>query len=413
MARRLVRGESVGTYTIQTLLGSGGEGDVYEAFAPDGVRCAVKQLKFSAGDPCHEADRERAFRLRKLIGKRSPYVVEILDVFIHDDLVYLAMELVDGQTLDDILTAKTRLSPDEMAPIVRDVLSGLDWLHAEGTIHRDIKPSNIVLIDRVSGTVAKIIDLGIALDRRLSRLTCKGGVNGTIEYAAPEMIRGGATIDERSDIYCLGATLFHALTGRIPFLCAGIPLRRTFIHELHAPVRPSARDLVPGLPVALDRFVQRLMSVEPEERPQSAQEALDEFERSLATGSKTRSIWAPAVAPDAAPSLVAKPVAPPSVRMTKPKLAEVGNLLRIETGTRAGETICIPRNGVTIGRAIVNPDDRSISRFHCRVVPKKYGVCVRDCSALNGLIFRERRVHRARLVPGDTLTLGETTLRFV
>lgn len=415
MARRLARGETIGAYSIFALLGAGGEGDVYEALAPDGCHCAVKQLKFSAGDPGHKPDRERAFRLQKLIGRRSPHVVEILDVFVHDDLVYKAMELITGRTLEERLAAETRLSPDEMAPIVRDILTGLDWLHGEDIVHRDIKPSNVVLVDGSSGVAAVIVDLGIALDRNLSRLTYKGGINGTPEYAAPEMIRGGATtIDGRSDIYCLGATLFHALTGQIPILSAGFPVRPTFINELHAPVRPSIRDLVPDLPESLDCYVQRLMSVRPDDRPQSAKEALHEFELALVGGSKTRSFWPSSVEPEERPPLEASTAArPPSVRVHKSKSTGRECLLRIETGPKAGETISIPPNGVTIGRTTVNPDDRSISRFHCRIVPKKSGIRVRDCGALNGLIFREHRVHHARLVPGETLTLGETTLRFL
>jgi serine/threonine-protein kinase len=393
-------------------MGSGGEGDVYEAKSRDGARCALKQLNFDATDPAQKTNLERVFRLKRLIGKRSPYVCAIYDVFIHDGLAYVAMEFVEGSTLDRVLAKVTRLSLDELIQILRSVLSGLDWLHNDGIVHRDVKPANIVLVDGAVGVIAKLIDLGIALDRHRPRLTHKSGIVATVEYAAPEMLLGGeAEVDERSDIYCCGTTFFELATGRVPFDDASACLRATFIKRLCSPHRPSICDHVPDFPEAVDRCIQRMMAVKPEDRPGSAAQAWKEF-YAAATASSGRGPLDPS-AHMASAFTAADDVhcADSNPEFLVPSVSE--RHFRIESGPLAGQLICVPRSGISLGRTRLNPDDKGISRFHFRATATRNEVTLRDIGSFNGLIYRDRRVRHVRLVPGETLTVGETPLRLV
>lgn len=409
MALMLSRGQTVGAFTIVELVGRGGEGDVYEARSAHHGRCALKQLKFSAKDPANRDVVERTFRLKRLIGVHSPYVCQILDVFIFDDLPYVAMEYVDGPTLEQILEKKTRLSLPEVIGIGRDVLSGLEWLHLNDIVHRDVKPANIVLATSPAGTHAKLIDLNICMARDLPRVTRRGMLLGSVEYAAPEILAGvESEIDGRADLYCLGSTMFHLLTGYLPFPEADFDLSPPFLGRLCAEERPSVRDHVPEIPKPVDDYIQRLMASRREDRPNTAAEAWKELQ-SAAADMDMSDI-----------DLLCTHVDSASVIGAGHDLTRTGSVapmhacahcLSVETGPFTGATIAIPRSGVTLGRSKLNPDDAAISRFHFRITPRRRGIDVHDLGSLNGLIYRDRRVRRARLSDGDSFVAGETTVR--
>jgi serine/threonine-protein kinase len=393
MAVRLVPRSSVGPYTIRKHISTGGEGEVYEAVRVDGRPVALKQLNFKASDPSRKDWLERALRLKRLIGMRSPYVCEVYDVFIHDDLVYIVMEWVSGQSLDQVLGERGPLSMDWLVPVMRDVLAGLGWLHELDIVHRDVKPANIIVSEGKTSVLAKLVDLGVLLDRGLPRLTCKGGYVGTPEYIAPEMI-GGGEVDGRADLYCVGTTLFELLTGLLPFPGPGRTIRRTFVERLIAPERPSVRDHVPTIPEPLDRYVQRLMSLHPDDRPSTAAAAWAELQVAVEESGEA--------------------LLPPDSHVHRPSTLRPvkASTLNIQSGPLAGTAIPIPKRGLTLGRAALNPEDTRISRFHIRVRPTKRGLVVLDQHSLNGLIYRDKRLRRVVLPPGESLLVGETTVRF-
>ncbi|MFI5181692.1 MAG: serine/threonine-protein kinase [Thermoanaerobaculia bacterium] len=214
MVETLPVGSRFGDYEILEELGSGGMGKVYRAKDVTLERnVALKTLAAAtARDPAYV---QRFLREARAVARLNhANIVQIYNFGSVDGTWYLAMEYVDGLSLGQRLRSG-RFPEAEAVRIARQVCQALALAHAEGLIHRDIKPDNIMLTSR--GDV-KLVDLGIAkrLDEDQS-LTQTGHSMGTPHYISPEQIRGQKDIDARADIYSLGATLYHLVTGRTPY----------------------------------------------------------------------------------------------------------------------------------------------------------------------------------------------------
>jgi formylglycine-generating enzyme required for sulfatase activity len=170
---------------------------------------------------------------------------------------YIAFELVPGGSLQDRLK-KGRLEWREAARFGAEIASALEAIHAAGIVHRDLKPAN-VLVDEGH---AKLADFGLARTETVSRLTRTGELLGTLEYMAPELAEGGKAVDERADLYSLGATLYALVTGEPPFKGQGAALIAAHINR----PPPSASDIVTELPADFDRVIHRLLSKAPSGR---------------------------------------------------------------------------------------------------------------------------------------------------
>jgi len=197
-------------WRLERLLGLGGMGAVYEARHRNGSRAAVKVLHSDLATSEHERAR---FRREAYIANRveHPAVVHVLDDEEHGDDCYLVMELVEGTSLDTL--AGPSFGQSELLDVAEQVLDALVVAHARGVIHRDIKPQNLLLDHEHR---VRILDFGIARltdDEAVAPITEAGVILGTIEFMAPEQIRG-LDASERSDLYALGATLFTLATGR-------------------------------------------------------------------------------------------------------------------------------------------------------------------------------------------------------
>ena len=392
MGVRLKSGTRIESYRICRHMATGGEGDIYEALAPKGRTVVLKQHRESVSSPNGAVDAERTMRLRSLQGEKHPNVCEILDVFEHRDLLYVAMEYVDGESLEQIITEHGRLSIAQFRPVLRDILSGLDWLHGQGWVHRDIKPANIIGREEAGGEYcATIVDLCIALQMHLARVTHKSVMMGTFEYAPVEVILGGdREVNARADLYSVGTTMFHAVTGRLPF---PEPAGDALLKQIACPERPSMREVVAEIPAPVDRYVQRMMALHPEDRPGSTQEAWRMFEHAVSGSPEYGAPVFPALKPPAARRWPSTPH------------------LLIGSGGFEGKTIPVPREGVTLGRAQLNPGDHAISRFHVRAAAKRTGIILRDLGSRNGLVTEGRRVRRALLHPGSQVLVGATVLK--
>ncbi|GDY11228.1 hypothetical protein LBMAG53_01050 [Planctomycetota bacterium] len=275
-------GKTFGSVRLTEKLGSGAMGTVYRAwhdrFAQE---VAVKLLK---GGNTGTA-RERFLREGRAAAKiKHPNVTRVMDAGEIHGAAYLVMELVDGHSLGSILDDQVAkgaagLSPESVRALGIGISRGLAAIHAQGIVHRDIKPDNILV--GKDGT-PKITDLGLAKqldDPELLRLTGTGMVVGTPLYVSPEGIRDPQRIGPKSDVYGLGCTLFHLLTGQPPY--PGSSAYDVMRGHLEQPV-PQVRSSRNPIPSDLAVLVERCLSKQPDRRP-SADDLADLLERGGAT----------------------------------------------------------------------------------------------------------------------------------
>src|SRR5437588_2452921 len=191
--------DRIGRYKIVRELGRGAMGVVYHAIDPNiGRPVAIKTIQLG-GDRTREEQerlRERLFREARSAGMLShPGIVTIYDVEQQGDLAYIAMEYVDGPTLDHLLSETAAINADRMFSILGQTAVALDYAHLKGIVHRDIKPANIMIA--ADGT-AKITDFGIAKITASDQFTMTGSIVGTPHYMSPEQVQG-PPVDGRSD----------------------------------------------------------------------------------------------------------------------------------------------------------------------------------------------------------------------
>ncbi len=264
-------GEVFAGYRVVRELGSGGMGAVYLVQHPRLQRLVA--LKVLAEGPSADPEfRARFLREAELASRVShPNIVEVYDRGVEDGVLWITMQYVEGSDASQLLRAgPSGLPPDRAVGIVGDAARGLDAAHAAGLLHRDVKPANI-LVSAAPGRMDRVLvtDFGIARAAEESTvLTGAGEVLATLSYAAPEQIEAGR-IDHRADVYALGCTLFHLLTGSTPFprpTAAAVMAA----HLVDPPPRPSAVN--PALPPQLDAVLARAMAKSPEDRYRSCGE---------------------------------------------------------------------------------------------------------------------------------------------
>ncbi len=205
--------EKIGRYEVRSELGKGAMGIVYKAEDPTiGRTVAVKTTRLDVG---HMDDEEviRRFRheARAAGALHHSNIVTIFDAGEQGELFYIAMEYVEGETLQRLLRQR-RFSRRETLDLARQICAGLDYAHSHGVIHRDVKPANIVV---TAEGIAKIMDFGIA--KTGGGMTTDGQVLGTPYYMSPEQVRG-RPLDGRSDLFCFAVVLYEMLTGEKPFV---------------------------------------------------------------------------------------------------------------------------------------------------------------------------------------------------
>ncbi|HUF54907.1 MAG TPA: bifunctional serine/threonine-protein kinase/ABC transporter substrate-binding protein [Dehalococcoidia bacterium] len=255
-------------YQVDSLLGVGAMGSVYLGVdRRDGTLVAIKLIaQFLASDQEFRKRFEREAHVAALL--RSPYTVRVLDYGVEEGRVFMAMEYVDGPTVREILESGP-LEPARATRITLQVARALEEAEARGIVHRDVKPDNILLGPE---DTAKLADFGVAR-QDTSMLTQTGGFYGTASYAAPEQFGGKA--DNRSDIYALGASLYHMLLGRSPVQGDLEQARRRILAGDIA-----FADLSPWPP--LRSIVERAMQTDPVERYQSARQMAGALEGAFA-----------------------------------------------------------------------------------------------------------------------------------
>ena len=300
---------------IEAELGRGGMGVVYRATQlrlerPVALKVMSPEL---ARDERFRQRFERESRLAASID--HPHVIPIYEADEERERLYLVMRYVPGPDLGQLIRREGRLTPARAARITAQVASALDAAHGNGLIHRDIKPANVLIASEGQSEHAYLSDFG--LTKRLSSetgITRTGVFLGTVDYVAPEQLRG-ERIDARADTYSLAGLLFHALTGEVPFP-RDDDMAKMFAHGQSEPPKPST--LVPGLGTQFDRVIARGMAKDPTERYLSAGD-LGRAALAAAQGGQStqpeRSVAAGAAAPVALPP----PPGPPAPRQSRPE----------------------------------------------------------------------------------------------
>jgi serine/threonine-protein kinase len=259
-------GTMVGNYRIERAIAEGGMATVYEgAHCILPRRAAIKVLhrhllgKYGA--------RERLFQEARILeGFEHPGLVRLHDAgILDDDRPWIAMELLEGATLAQLITVHHQLDTIEVCDLLAKVAVALDAAHQSGIVHRDLKPENIIIVRRDGELRPKIVDWGIArigVDPSC-RITRADMTPGTPLYMSPEQARG-KTLDGKSDIYALGVIGFEALTGRLPFEGES-PLDIVIQHLTSEP--PMVRDRRADVPAKLEALIASMLRKEPADRP--------------------------------------------------------------------------------------------------------------------------------------------------
>lgn len=262
----------LGRYEITGELGQGAMGVVYAARDPliDRV-VAIKTINLALAKEEKEEYEGRFYQEARAAGRLNhPNIVTIYDVGKSGDIAYIAMELLQGRELRDIMNDGVLLPVDQVLDITAQVATGLAYAHEHEIVHRDIKPSNVMVIR--DGHV-KITDFGIARMESAAVRTQSGMVLGSPKYMSPEQVMG-RDIDERSDIFSLGVMLYEMLTGQAPF--NGDNVNTIMYQTLNAiPLPPN--QINPAVPEMLDFILIKALAKDPADRYQKAKEFADDL----------------------------------------------------------------------------------------------------------------------------------------
>ena len=270
--------QTISHYKILEKLGEGGMGVMYKA--QDTKLDRFVALKFL---PPHLAASEQdkagfIQEAKSASALNHPNVCTIHDIQEHNGQIFIVMEFVNGQTLQE---KKTSLTQKQAIDYGIQIAEGLAAAHEKGIVHRDIKPENIMI--RKDGIV-QVMDFGLAKLAGVSRLTKQGSTVGTLGYMSPEQVQGQET-DHRSDIFSFGVVLYEMLTGRSPFTGAH---ESAILYEIVNVDAPPMSSVKPGIDVELDRIVLECMEKDPNERMQSIKQVAIDLNRFKRTSSRTR-----------------------------------------------------------------------------------------------------------------------------
>ncbi|WP_053236047.1 serine/threonine-protein kinase [Sandaracinus amylolyticus] len=267
----LVPGSLVGErYVVESVIGHGTTSIVYRARALEGGGAvALKVLRASLARGTISATRLE--REAEIVARLDhPSIVRLFATgWIETGQIWIALELLEGETLEALLQREAPLGLERTVRLLDDVLAGLGAAHDAQILHRDLKPANLVVVRDASGDErAKLLDFGVGRDLRDTgpRLTAPQALVGTLAYLAPEQLTPGMDPDARADLWALAVVAYRALTGRAPFGLRGARMVATIVRS--DPSSPSA--LVPALGASVDAFFARALAKDRDARWQTA-----------------------------------------------------------------------------------------------------------------------------------------------
>lgn len=279
-----------GRYVIRARLGGGGAGEVYAAFDRVAGQPVALKVLFPRGDdgPQPLARLQRELRIAR--RSRHDGIVRVHDIGESEGLLFLVMDLLEGETLRQRMARDGRLAPAEAVRILRGIFDALGALHAQGGIHRDVKPANVFLVGDVdSDARVVLLDFGLARAEDDLSMTRTGQFVGTPEYVSPEQARGEREIGPASDLYSAGIVLWEMLAGTPPFTGnSGVEILTAQIGR----ALPDPRRAMPGVPAWLRHLAAWLMEKEPARRPRDTRAAIEALDRGRAPLGAGISRWA-------------------------------------------------------------------------------------------------------------------------
>lgn len=264
-------GKTLGNrYEIEEIIGVGGMATVYKA--KDKLLNRYVAVKVLKDEFSNDTDFIKRFQVeaQAAASLSHPNIVSVYDVGNEGDLHYIVMELIEGQTLKEIIKERERLPWKEAVNIALQIAGGLAKAHANHIVHRDIKPHNIII---TKDGIAKVTDFGIAKAVSNSTINAFGSTVGSVHYFSPEHARGGYT-DTRSDIYSLGVVLYEMVTGKLPF-DADTPVSVALKHLQETPSEPI--ELNNEIPLGLNNIIMKAMAKDISSRYQTANEMYNDL----------------------------------------------------------------------------------------------------------------------------------------
>src|SRR3954469_3811614 len=302
-------GSTVAGYRIESVAGQGGMGGVYRA-TQLGLGRPVA-LKLIATELAHDVSFRQRFQRESQIAASidHPNVIPVYEAGESEGSLFLAMRYVDGTDLGALVGREGRLDPARAVRIVAQVAAGLDAAHRRGLVHRDVKPANVLLADEDEHVY--LTDFGLTKrTTSAAALTRTGMFVGTLDYCAPEQIRGEPA-DGRADVYALGCVLFRCLAGEAPYE-RDSDVAKMYAH-LNDPI-PTVTALAPDVPAALDDVLAEALAKDADDRFSTAGALAQAALAALADAPAPVAPRAPSVAPAPAPAPVSVPPAPPSAQ---------------------------------------------------------------------------------------------------
>lgn len=408
----------IGGYRPKALVGQGGMGIVYLAEeVGTGRKAALKLLTPNLARD--DSFRQRFVRESRYANSiRHPNIIEFYGAGEANGTLYMAMQYVEGTDLKALLARDGRLPADRAVHFLSQIAAALDAAHAGGLLHRDVKPGNIMIASGDGPEPAGhcyLADFGLSKNPSSDSiaLTAAGEFVGTVDYNAPEQILGQPP-DHRVDVYALGCVLYEALTGTTPFQKArGVEV--LYAHMQDPP--PLVSDKRTELPPGIDAVIARAMAKAPEDRYESCSALMDAARSELAPvlqAAAADGSAGPATGEGAGGGGGAGAGSGETADLETGAEGEL--VLEIAEGPAAGRTIKLG-DELVIGRQAGGAgriaDDLEISREHARIARDPDGrLVIEDLGSTNGTFLNGLRLGGPEpLKPGDTINVGESTLR--
>jgi len=303
--------KKIGKYAIESEIGRGAMGEVYKGLDEVINRHVAIKAFYRRGDDSVGNELAARFRQEAQAAGRlnHPGIVSVYEYGEDGDLAFIAMELVEGHTLAELIKQQIHLSFEEVSNLAIKMLEALQYAHSKGVVHRDIKPSNIMRTD--SGDV-KITDFGIARIES-SELTQTGTVIGTPGYMSPEQLMG-RRVDHRSDIFSCGVLLYELLTGESAFSATNPTT--TMYKVVHTELPPASK-ICPTVPASFDPVLAKALTKNPEDRFASAQEFAQAIKAIIQGDNQTAAVGSNAESVDDK-TVVRPPPTPPGATTPPP-----------------------------------------------------------------------------------------------